>query len=655
MPQTPVRPPTTTGTAAGTTSLTGDPTGEHPEGTSQKADVGEIGRGLSVVTDAVRTLPHRPGVYRMLNGAGEALYVGKAKNLKKRVVAYTRIAQMPARLQRMVTETRALEIIVTHTEAEALLLEINLIKQLKPRYNILLRDDKSFPYIMIPGDHPFPRVMKHRGARTKGNAYFGPFASAGAVNGTLATLQKVFLLRSCSDTVFANRTRPCLLHQIKRCCAPCVGHVDGAAYGKLVAEAREFLEGNSRALQTELARQMDAASAALDYEVAAEFRDRIRALTAVQAHQDINVRDLRETDVIALHRAGGQSCVQVFFFRAGQNFGNRAHFPAHGADEDDGAILEAFIGQFYDSAPAPREILINAPVPNRDLLAEALALRIGHAVTITVPQRGERRKLVDHAVINAREALGRRMAENTAQRSLLEGTAEVFKLAAAPERIEVYDNSHISGTHMVGAMIVAGPGGLMKNAYRKFNIRTADLAPGDDYGAMREVLTRRFARAQKEDPNRDLGQWPDLVLLDGGQGQLNAGLAVLAELGIDDLYIAAIAKGPDRNAGREQFFLPNMPPFTLPPAHPVLYFLQRLRDEAHRFAISTHRAKRSKAIGQSLLDEIAGIGAARKKALLRHFGSAKSVAAAGIADLEAVSGINAATAKKIYDHFHTTD
>jgi excinuclease ABC subunit C len=629
-----------------------------PERTSDDAQLErkrDIGRGLSVLTEGVRTLPYKPGVYRMLNAAGEALYVGKAKSLKKRVVAYTRIAQMPTRLQRMVMETRSLEVIVTHTEAEALLLEINLIKQLKPRYNILLRDDKSFPYIMIPGDQEFPRVMKHRGARTKGNLYFGPFASVSAVNDTLTILQKVFFLRTCNDSVFSNRTRPCLLHQIKRCSAPCVGYIDSAAYGESVAEARKFLEGNSRSLQEDFARQMDAASTAMDYEKAATFRDRIRALTAVQAHQDINIRDLRDTDVIALHRAGGQSCVQVFFFRGGQNFGNRAHFPSHGADEDDGEILEAFIGQFYDSTPTPREILINAPLPNADLLMEALSLRAEHAVTIAVPQRGERRKMVDHAALNAREALGRRMAENSAQRKLLEGTAEVFKLAAPPERIEVYDNSHISGTHMVGGMIVAGPGGLTKNAYRKFNIRTADLAPGDDYGAMREVLTRRFSRAQKEDPNRQLGQWPDLVLLDGGQGQLSAGLAVLADLGITDLCIAAIAKGPDRNAGREQFFLPGAEPFMLPAGHPVLYFLQRLRDEAHRFAISVHRAKRSKAIGQSLLDEITGIGAARKKALLRHFGSAKSVSVAGIADLEAVPGINAATAKKIYDHFHAND
>lgn len=613
----------------------------------------EVRIGVDLLIDTVRTLPGKPGVYRMLNAAGEALYVGKAKNLKKRVVAYTRVDRMPGRLQRMVFETRACEVVVTHTEAEALLLEINLIKELKPRYNILLRDDKSFPYIMVTGGHGFPRILKHRGARAKGNTYFGPFASAGAVNRTLTTLQKVFLLRSCTDSVFANRSRPCLLYQIKRCAAPCVGHIDEPAYTQLVDEAREFLSGDSSKIQTELGRRMDAASQAMDFETAATYRDRIRALTAVQAHQDINVRDLKETDVIALHRAGGQSCVQVFFFRGGQNFGNKAYFPSHGSDEEDGEIVEAFIGQFYDSFPSPREILVNVAPPNGALLEEALTLKAGRNVAIAVPQRGDRRKLVEHVELNAREALGRRMAENTAQRKLLEGVSEVFKLAASPERIEVYDNSHISGTNAVGAMIVAGPDGLVKNAYRKFNIRTEDLAPGDDYGSMKEVLTRRFARAQKEDPERTLGQWPDLVLLDGGQGQLSAGLAVLAELGIEDVCMAAIAKGPDRNAGREQFFMVNADPFMLPSNHPVLYFLQRLRDEAHRFAISAHRAKRSKAIGQSLLDEVTGIGAARKKALLRHFGSAKEVAGAGIADLQAVEGISAAMAKKIYDHFHS--
>ena len=608
--------------------------------------------GVAVLTGFVKNFPQKPGVYRMINVAGDVLYVGKAKNLKKRVSSYLQIDRMPLRLQRMVFDTHVCEVVITHTEAEALLLESNLIKQLKPRYNILLRDDKSFPYIMIPGGHDYPRIVKHRGARTKGNEYFGPFASAGAVNGTLATLQKVFLLRSCNDTVFANRSRPCLLYQIKRCSAPCVGLISREDYAELQRQAREFLTGDSRAVQTELARHMDEAAATLQYEAAATFRDRIRAMTTVQAHQDINIMTLGEADVIALHRAGGSSCVQVFFFRGGQNFGNRAYFPSHAADDTDGDIFEAFIGQFYDSFTPPKEILLNGPTPNQDLLAEALSIKADRAVNIAVPQRGDRKKLVDHAAINAREALLRRMAENTAQRKLLEGVAEVFSLAAPPERIEVYDNSHISGTNMVGAMIVAGPGGLAKNAYRKFNIKNVDLAPGDDYGAMREVLTRRLARAQKEDPERKLAQWPDLVLLDGGLGQLNAGLKVLADLGINGLCVAGIAKGPDRNAGREQFFMPGREPFTLPHNHPVLYFLQRMRDEAHRFAITAHRAKRSKAIGQSLLDEVAGIGAARKKALLRHFGSARDVAAAGLQDLSTAPGINAATAKKIYDHFH---
>ena len=608
--------------------------------------------GLAVLTKTVKTLPPRPGVYRMVDANGDVLYVGKAKNLKKRVSSYLRVDRMPIRLQRMVFNTHACEIVTTHTEAEALLLESNLIKQLKPRYNILLRDDKSFPYILIEDGHDFPRIVKHRGARKKGLEHFGPFASAGAVNSTLTALQKVFLLRTCTDSVFSNRTRPCLLYQIKRCAAPCVGYVNREEYGDLLKQARDFLRGDSRALQTELARRMDAASANLDYEAAASFRDRIRAMTAVQAHQDINVEGLGEADVVALYRIGNQSCIQVFFFRNGQNFGNRAYYPAHAADDSDGEILEAFIGQFYASYPPPKEILVNTPPPHREILEAALALRAERKVKVSVPQRGGRRNLIDHTALNAREALERRLAENTAQRKLLEGTAEVLKLNTAPERIEVYDNSHISGTNMVGAMIVTGPSGLMKTAYRKFNIKSTDLSPGDDYGAMREVLSRRFARAQKEDPDRTLGQWPDLVLLDGGQGQLNAGLRVFEELGIDDIALAAIAKGPDRNAGREQFFLPGKTPFTLPLRHPVLYFLQRLRDEAHRFAITTHRAKRSKAIGQSLLDEVAGIGAVRKKTLLRHFGSAKAVAGAGLADLKAAPGINAVTAKKIYDHFH---
>ncbi len=610
------------------------------------------GSGLEILQAAVATLPPKPGVYRMINAKGDVLYVGKAKHLKKRVVSYTRVDRMPIRLQRMVYETNHLEIVVTHTEAEALLLESNLIKQLKPRYNILLRDDKSFPYIVIPGGHDFPRVLKHRGARAKGNEYFGPFASTLAVNRTLTTLQKVFLLRSCTDAVYSNRTRPCLLYQIKRCTAPCVGKINTTDYGDLVRQAREFLHGDSRAIQDELAKSMDAAAAELNYEAAARYRDRIRALTVVQSHQDINVSGLGEADVIGMHRANGQSCVQVFFFRGGQNFGNRAYFPVHAAEDTDGEIMEAFVGQFYANFPPPKEILLNMNIPNHQLVSDALALRADRKVELAIPQRGDRKKIVEHAVTNAREALLRRQAENSAQRALLDGTMEVFKLAAPPERIEVYDNSHISGTNMVGGMIVAGPSGLMKNAYRKFNIKTPNLAAGDDYGAMREVLTRRFARAQTEDPDRTQGQWPDLVLLDGGEGQLNAGLQVLADLGIDDVVMASISKGPDRNAGREHFHMPGQPSFMLPPNHPVLYFLQRLRDEAHRFAITTHRAKRSKAIGQSTLDDVAGIGAARKKALIRHFGSARDVADAGIQDLQTVEGISAAMAKKIYDHFH---
>lgn len=615
-------------------------------------DLSVPGNGLAVLTDAVRTLTQKPGVYRMLNAKGDALYVGKAKNLKKRVSSYLRTERMPLRLQRMVFETKTFEVVVTHTEAEALLLESNLIKQLKPRYNIIFRDDKSFPYIMIEGGHEFPRIVKHRGSRGKGNEYFGPFASATSVNATLTTLQKVFLLRSCTDAVFSARTRPCLLYQIKRCSAPCVDRIGKEDYADLLRQAREFLTGDSRTVQQELARRMDAAAAELQYEAAASFRDRIRAMTQVQAHQDINVEGIGEVDVVALHRAGGNACVQVFFFRGGQNFGNRAYFPAHAGDEEDGAIMEAFLAQFYESFAAPKEVLINVIPHNADLVTEALTLRANRTVSISQPQRGNRRKLMDHAEINAREALLRRMAENSAQRKLLEATAQVFGLANPPQRIEVYDNSHISGTGTVGAMIVAGPEGLMKNAYRKFNIKAAEFAPGDDYASMREVMVRRFTRAQKEDPKRNLGQWPDLVLLDGGLGQLNTALKVLADIGVSDLCIAAIAKGPDRNAGREQFFMPGREPFMLPSNHPTLYFLQRLRDEAHRFAITAHRAKRSKAIGQSLLDEVTGIGAARKKSLLRHFGSAKEVAAAGLADLKTVPGISAATAKKIYDHFH---
>jgi excinuclease ABC subunit C len=620
---------------------------------------GTLARGLATIRTALKTLPAAPGVYRMLNAKGDALYVGKAANVRNRVANYTHRANLSNRLLRMVAETHALEVVVTHTEVEALLLECNLIKRLRPRYNVLLRDDKSFPYIHITAAHDFPRLVKHRGARAEAGDYFGPFASAGAVNRTLIALQRAFLLRSCSDSMFASRSRPCLLFQIKRCSAPCVGRIDRDGYGGLVAEARTFLEGHSKDVQQDLARRMQELADRLEFEGAGFLRDRIRALTQVQGRQDINVQHLGDADVIAAHQAGGQTAIQVFFFRGGQNWGNRAYFPSHdrqlGLDE----VLAAFIGQFYDDKPPPAAILASHVPADRALLAAALAARAGHKVELTVPQRGDKRKLVEHALVNAREALGRRLAESSTQQKLLAGLAATFGLAAPPQRVEVYDNSHIQGTNPVGAMIVAGPDGFLKNAYRKFNIRgpvagpPADAAArGDDYAMMREVLGRRFARALKEDPERANGTWPDLILLDGGAGQLSSAQRVLAELGIADVPVVAIAKGPDRDAGRERFFRPDRPPLSLEPRDPVLYFLQRLRDEAHRFAIGTHRARRAKAIGASPLDEIPGIGARRKRALLHHFGSARGVARAGLSDLERVAGISTTVAKKVYDHFH---
>jgi len=613
---------------------------------------GPLASGVAVIERNLETMPASPGVYRMLNAKGEPLYVGKAKNLKKRVVAYTRPERQSLRIQRMVAETAAMEVVTTHTEVEALLLESNLIKTLGPRYNILLKDDKSFPEILITGGHDWAQIVKHRGAHSRKGEYFGPFASAGAVNQTLAALQRAFLLRSCSDAVFAARTRPCLLFQIKRCSAPCAGRVERAAYDELVGQARAFLSGQSQRIQQDLVARMEAASAAMEYEQAAVFRDRIRALTRIQAHQDIHSAEVSEADVVALFQAGGQTCIQVFFFRSGCNYGNRAYFPQHAQDQEAGEVMAAFLGQFYADRKPPGEILLSVEPADPAIVGQALSAKAGRKVALACPKRGERRRLVDHAADNAREALGRRLAESSAQARLLEGVAELFGLDCPPARIEVYDNSHIQGSHAVGAMIVAGPDGLMKSAYRTFNIRSADLTPGDDFAMMREVLTRRFQRARKEDPDRDRGQWPDLVLIDGGQGQLSAALDVLADLGLDDVPMVSIAKGPDRNAGRERFFQPGRDPVSLPLRDPVLYFLQRLRDEAHRFAIGTHRARRSKALGGSPLDEVAGIGARRKKALLHHFGSAREVAAAGQADLAAVPGISQAMAKKIYDHFH---
>lgn len=609
-------------------------------------------RGVEVIRQTLRTLPDSPGVYRMLNGKGDALYVGKAKSLKKRVVAYTRIDALPLRLQRMVSETISMEIVTTHTEAEALLLESNLIKTLKPRYNILLRDDKSFPYLVLTSADDFPQVIKHRGSKSLIGDYFGPFASAGAVNQTLNQIQKAFLLRSCTDAVFNSRTRPCLLHQIKRCSAPCVDRISRADYQTLVTQAKAFLSGDSKDIQAELATRMEAHSAAMEFEDAAILRDRIRALAQVQAHQDIAIDDMRDADVIAIHQAGGQSCLQVFFFRMGQNYGNRAYFPQHSPDAPSGEVLEAFVGQFYANKLPPHSILLSEPLPNHDLVCAALNLRAGRKVDVTVPKRGPRTKAIAHALTNAREALGRRLAESSAQNTLLVAMAELFELDGPPQRIEVYDNSHIQGTNMVGGMIVAGPEGFNKSAYRKFNIKDPTVTPGNDFAMMREVLTRRFTRAQKEDPDRDRGQWPDVVLIDGGQGQFNVAKAVLDDLAIDDVTLIGIAKGPDRNAGRETYFSEGREPFTLPHNHPVHYFLQRLRDEAHRFAIGSHRARRTQDISRSPLDGLPGIGPKRKKALLHAFGSARGVAEAGLTDLQQVDGISESLAQTIYDHFH---
>jgi excinuclease ABC subunit C len=659
-----------------------------------------IAAGVAAIRAALKMIPATPGVYRMLDRKGDALYVGKARSLKSRVQNYTHTAALSNRLRRMVAETAAMEIVSTHTEAEALLLECNLIKRLMPRYNVLLRDDKSFPLIHITAGHDFPQLTKYRGARGKDGSYFGPFASAGAVNRTLVTLQKAFLLRSCSDNIFSNRTRPCLLYQIKRCSAPCVGHIGRQDYAGLIAQAHAFLSGGSGEVQRRLAGEMDKAADALDFEAAALIRDRIRALSLVQGHQDIHVAGLVDADVIAAHQEGGQTCVQVFFFRGGQNWGNRAYFPSHDRQLGVEEVLTSFVGQFYDNRAKPPLVLLSHTLVEQELVEEALSLA-GPRVALAVPRRGDKKKLVGRIVTSAREALGRRLAESASQRQLLDGVAAAFGLDGPLNRIEVYDNSHIQGANPVGAMIVAGPDGLIKGAYRKFNIRgtripskESDPGPvpalppslprghgegrdprqreslprtrsggggrhepggGDDYAMMREVLHRRFARALKEDPDRDRGAWPDLVLIDGGLGQLNAALAALAEIGVADLAVVGIAKGPDRNAGRERFFVPGRASFLLDPRDPVLYFLQRLRDEAHRFAIGTHRARRAKAIGRSPLDEIAGVGAKRKQALLHRFGSAKAVARAGLGELERVDGISRAVAKKVYDHFHSVE
>ena len=667
------------------------------EASSPRGGRGRLAHGAGVIREKVKTLPNSPGVYRMMNAKGDVLYVGKARDLKKRVTAYTQPYRQGNRIQRMISETASMEFVTTHTEVEALLLEANLIKRYMPRYNVLLRDDKSFPYILITGDHPAPQLAKHRGARNRPGEYFGPFASAGAVNRTIVALQRAFLLRPCSDSIFASRTRPCLQFQIKRCSAPCVGRITEADYRNLVQEAHDFLTGKSDAVKLRMSAEMQQASDALEFEKAARLRDRIQALAAIQSRQDINLENVEEADIIAAHQEeSGHSCVQVFFFRNHSNYGSRAYFPAHDRQAEVKDILAAFIGQFYENKTPPKLILVNETPAEAPLLAEAMTLRAGRKVEILAPQRGDKRKALEHALLNAKDALTRRMAESASQTRLLAALAELFKMEQPPKRIEVYDNSHISGTNPYGAMIVAGPEGFMKNQYRKYSIRDVtrkddeesepeaptglaeapltafevepnaslgeviaganalrpQVIAGDDYAMMRQVLTRRFNRALKEDPDRDKGLWPDLVLIDGGAGQLSVSMQVLADLGITDVCLASIAKGPDRNAGRERFFMPGREPFSLDPKSPVLYFLQRLRDEAHRFVIGAHRAKRSKEIRHSILDDVPGIGAKRKKALLLHFGSARAVSQAGLSDLSAVPGVSEAVARKIYDHFH---
>ena len=713
--------------------------GDDTDGPAAAAVAG-AGAGHNVIMEFARHAPSAPGVYRMIGGAGEVLYVGKAKNIKKRVLAYARPTGHASRIARMVAATATIEFVSTTTETEALLLEANLIKRLRPRFNVLLRDDKSFPYILITrGDLP-AQICKHRGARNRGGDYFGPFAAVNAVNRTITALERAFLIRSCSDTVFESRTRPCLLHQIKRCSAPCTGEIAPRDYEELVREAKAFLSGKSRAVKEELAHEMDRAAEALDFERAAALRDRLAALSAVQAHQGINPRSVPEADVFAVHQDGGFNCIEVFFFRTGQNWGNRAYFPRADRSLAPGEVLGAFLAQFYDDKPSPRLILLSHDSDEAALLAQALSIKSGRKVEIGVPQRGEKRDLVEHALANAREALGRKLAEAASQQRLLAALATSFALPRPPKRIEVYDNSHIQGSNAVGAMIVAGPEGFAKKEYRKFNIRSADLTPGDDFGMMREVLARRFKRLIGEAPRaaglrtedggriegpghqdtpppgggRSAAQrpgggdggsafaaqghptpppphpppragegegggdpppagegeqdraasalaageddaltpWPDLVLIDGGEGQLNAARETLAAIGIDDVPLVGIAKGPDRDAGRETFHMAGREPFRLPPRDPVLYFVQRLRDEAHRFAVGSHRARRSRDIRESGLQEITGIGPTRKRALLRHFGTLKAIERASIADLREVPGVSAETARRIYDFFH---
>jgi len=608
--------------------------------------------GHALIRSYLNTLDGSPGVYRMLDAEGRVLYVGKARHLKKRVSNYANPRGHTVRIARMIHQTASMMFLTTKTETEALLLEQNLIKQLKPYYNVLLRDDKSFPSILLAKTHPFAQIKKHRGRKGEAGSYFGPFASAGAVNRVLNQLQKVFLLRNCSDSVFSGRTRPCLLYQIKRCSGPCVGLITESDYADLVRDAEQFLSGKSTKVQGELAAQMQQASDALEFERAASLRDRIKALTQVQQVQGINPQTVAEADVIALHMDGGQACVQVFFIRANQNWGNKDFYPRTGAGAEEREVLEAFLGQFYDNKLPPRQILLSHPIENDDLMQEALSQKAGRKVEIIVPKRGEKAELVEGAARNARESLARRMAETATQAKLLKGLAEAFDLDAPPKRIEVYDNSHIQGAHAVGAMIVAGPEGYIKSQYRKFNIKDTELTPGDDFGMMKEVLGRRFKRLLKEDPERKGDNWPDLLLIDGGAGQVSAVAEIMREYGVDDIAMVGVAKGEDRDAGKEEFYRTGKRPFALRHNDPVLYFVQRLRDEVHRFAIGTHRAKRAKAMGETPLDGVPGVGAARKRALLAHFGSAKAVSRAGLEDLKKVEGISHRLAETLYDFFH---
>ena len=620
--------------------------------TVRGSDQPDLEVGVAAIRAVVRTLPVRPGVYRMLDAKGEVLYVGKARALKNRVTNYTQVARLTKRLQRMVAQTRSMLIVTTNTEAEALLLEAQLIKRYRPPYNVLLRDDKSFPFILLREDHDFPRVQLHRGARRAKGQYYGPFASAGSVRNTLNALQKLFLLRSCSDSFFANRSRPCLLYQIRRCSAPCVGRIDEAGYDELVQDAKDFLGGKSTKVQAKLGKLMTEAAEVMDFELAAIYRDRLRALTFIQGTQTIHAEGLGDADIFALACKGGHMCIQAFFIRGGQNWGHRSFFPTHTQEVPEEEVMTSFLTQFYEEVPPPKTILLDRTLGEADLLGEAFGERAGRKVTLRHPQRGDHVKMVRQAKRNAEEALDRRLAESATQNQNLKAVADLFELAAAPGRIEVYDNSHVQGTNAVGAMIVAGPEGFRKNAYRKFNIKRPETVPGDDFAMMREVLSRRFARLEKEDPERASGEWPDLLLIDGGKGQLSAVCETMEDAGVHDIPVVAISKGPDRNAGREVMHLPGGREITLPPNDPTLFYLQRLRDEAHRFAIGAHRQKRAKSLVTSPLDDVPGIGPSRKRALLMHFGTARAVKNAALEDLEKAPGISSAMARGIYDYFH---